>query len=214
MTHEEEISYREQILSKGSRGEKITAEDRLWLATHRIYNRIKGYPYLNADIIQLSPKTMYDIHIRLEKCTYAGRILPVFTVPGGKGKIIYKRSVRDLKGNVFPEKPLKMVGLFISSQDSETEFTYCSDLGMLEIMFECEYYDENQKLMIRRTSGSAHHYAMLSESLAGNKMRYRCKPPGTDDFDSFVFSVEWALTANEGAKKDIKQDRGRFSVLG
>lgn len=193
MTYEQEISYREEILSKGSRGEKITAEDRLWLATHRIYNRIKGYPYLNADIIQLSPKTMYDIHLRLEKCTYAGRILPVFTVPGGKGKIICKRPVCDLKDDVFFEKPVKMMGLFINHQNPEMEFTYYSDLGMIDIRFECEYYDENQKLTVRRISGNAHHYAMLSERLAENKMRYRCKPPGTNDFDSFVFSVEWEV---------------------
>jgi hypothetical protein len=191
MTYEKEISYREHILSKGSRGEKITAEDRLWLATHRIYNRIKGYPYLNADIIQLTPKTVYNIRVTLERCTYSGRILPVFTVPAGKGEIRYKKPVSDLKGNVFLKKPVKMLGLFISSQDSVTEFTYCSNLGLLDIRFECEYYDENQKQMIRRISGSAHHYAMISESLAENKMRYCCKPPGTDDFDSFVFSVEW-----------------------
>lgn len=191
MTYQEEINYREYILSKGSRGEKITAEDRLWLTTHRIYNRIMGYPYINTDIIQLTPKKMYNIHIRLENCTYAGRILPVFSVPGGKGKIIYKNPVRNLKGEVFLGKPVKMLGLFIDSQNPGTEFSYCSDLGMLEISFECEYYDENHRLMIRRNSGDFHGYAMLSEHLAENKIRYRCKPPGTEDFDSFVFSVEW-----------------------
>jgi hypothetical protein len=198
MTYEQEISYRDQILGKASRGEKITTEDRLWLATHRIYNRIKGYPYLNEDIIQISPKTIYHIHVRLEKCTYAGRILPVFVVPSGKGEIIYKKSVCDLKGNVFQEKPVKMLGLFISSQDSKKELTYCSDLGMLGVMFECEYYDEKHKRMIRSTSGSAHHYAMLSERIAENKIRYRCKPPTTDDFDSYVFSVEWELQSTHG----------------
>lgn len=195
MTYEQEISYRDQILSKGSRGEKITAEDRLWLATHRVYNRIMGYPYLNVDIIQISPMTIYHVRIELEKCTYEGRILPVFAVPGGKGKINYRKPVRDLKGNVFQEKPTKMLGLFISGQDSGTEFMYCSDLGMLEVMFECEYYDENHKRTIRCTSGSSHHCAMLSERVAENKMRYRCKPPSTGDFDNFVFLVEWDSAA-------------------
>jgi hypothetical protein len=195
MTYDEEIRYREYILSKGSRSEKITTEDRLWLATHRIYNRIKGYPYLNADIIQLSPKKAYNIRISLEKCTYADRILPLFTVPAGKGRIVYDKPVRDLNGKVFHEKPVKMLGLFIDSQKPETVFSYCSDLGLLDIKFECDYYDEKQKLMIRNNSGNFHHYAMLGESLAENKMRYHCKPPGTEDFDSFVFSVEWELAS-------------------
>lgn len=199
MTIKEEISYREHILSKGSRGETITAEDRLWLATHRIYNRIKGYPYLNTDIIKISPKKIYDIRISLEKCTYAGRILPIFTVPAGKGKIIYKEPIQNMKGNVLSAKPVKMLGLLIDSQRPKTEFFYCSDLGMLEIRFEFEYYDEQQKLMIRKTSASAHHCAMLSECLAENKMRYRCKPTVTEDFDSLVFSVEWDLASKSNA---------------
>ena len=198
MNYEEEIRYRKKILSKVRNGEKITPEDRLWGATHRIYNRYLGYPYLNTDIIQLLPKTNYCVRVKIESLTYPGRVLPVITVPGGKGRIITSYPLTGPKGNVQPGKPIKMLGVLIDLHHKEAEFTYQSDLGLLGVSFECEYFDHKQHLMIRKNSNAGDpNYAMRKEVLTENNVRYWCKTPDADSFEGFVFTLEW----QDAAKK-------------
>ena len=104
MNYKEEMSYREKILSRVRNGEKITSEDRLWLVTHRIINLTLGYPYLNTDIIHLRPKVNHSICVKIEDLTYPGRIIPVITVPGGKGKLVANMRLTDYNGNISSKK--------------------------------------------------------------------------------------------------------------
>lgn len=192
MHYDEEIRHRNTILSRARNGERVTAEDRLWLATHRIFNRTLGYPYLNTDIIHLRPEVNYCIRIKVESLTYPGRVLPVITVPGGKGKIIANTLLTDHKGGVASRKSVKMLGILVDLNHNETEIIYCSNLGLLGVSFECEYFDNKQHIMLRKDSCVGDpNFAMLSEVLADNKIRYRCKTPENDGFESFVFSIEW-----------------------
>jgi len=192
MNHEEETNYRNKILLRVRNGEKITPQDRLWLATHQIINRAFGYPYLNTDIIQLHPKVKYIIRVKIESLKYPGRIIPVVTVPGGKGEIVINTPLADYNGNTVPKKAVKMLGLLVDLNHKEIEFTYQSSLGLLGISYECDYFDSKQHIMIRKNSGVGDpSFAILREVLSDNKILYRCKAPSNDSFDSFAFSIEW-----------------------
>lgn len=198
MNYEEEISYRNKILSRVRNGEKITSEDRLWLVTHRIINRTLGYPYLNTDIIHLRPEVNYCIRVKVESLTYPGRILPVITVPGGKGKIVANTLLADHRGDVTSKKTVKMLGLLVDLNHNETEFSYRSNLGLLGVSYECDYFDDKQHIMLRKNSCVGDpNFAMLSEVLADNKILYRCKAPTNSSFESFVFSIEWEAAAGK-----------------
>lgn len=197
MDYIEEINRRDEILSLAHIGKKITVEDRLWLATHRAFNRRLGYPYLTKDIITLSPKTNYRIRIQVESLTYPMQILPIVDVPGGKGKILTDCSLTDYKGNVKIGKPVKMLVALVDLNHTKTEFCYQSDVGLLGVSYECTYYDDKQHLTIRSSSNTGNTaYAMLREDVSNNKILYRCKSPLSDSFDSFVFSIQWELFAN------------------
>ena len=84
MNYKEEIEYRKILYNRATKGEKLTKEERVWAATHRSYNKIKGYPFLNIDIIELQPKGKYYVTARIEKINYPNRFSPIFSVPGGK----------------------------------------------------------------------------------------------------------------------------------
>ena len=89
-------------------------------------------------------------------------------------------------------KPVKMLGAMIDANHRETEFSYRSELGVIGISFECDYFDSKQQLMIRKNSDTGDpNFAMIDEKIASNRMRYRCKAPTDSNFESFVFIVEW-----------------------
>ena len=193
MSYEEEIIHREKILSYVRNGKKITAEERLWLATHRIFNRKLGYPYLNTDIINLNAKEVYLLRVKVESKTYSDRIIPVIAVPGGKGRIL-ATNVLDRVGNLSPTKSIKMLGLLVDLNRNLVEVSYCSDLGLIGVSYECDYFDDKQNIMIRKDSCTGdHNFAMTCEILSDNKRLYRCKSPISDDFECLVFSLEWEL---------------------
>jgi len=197
MNYEKEIIQREKLLSLVRKGEEITSDDRLWLVTHPIYNRNLGYPYLNTDIIQLTPRIKYNIFLKVESLAYPERIIPIVAVPGGKGKIIANNVYRETQnGNVITKKPIKMFGALLDLSHRETKFVYQSDLGLLGVSFQCEYFDDKMNLRIRKSSDTGDpRFAMLREMVAKNKMLYRCKAPNDDNFESLVFSVAWEYSA-------------------
>ena len=204
MKIEDEIIYRDEILSRVRNGEKISSDERLWLATHRIINRSLGYPYLNTDIVHLHPNVDYAIRIKIEALAYPNRILPVITVPGGKGGIVPNTLLVDNQRIIPTNKSVKMLGLLIDLNHNETEVIYRSKLGLLGISFECDYYDDKQRILIRKNSGTGDPtFAMIRDVISKNKIVYRCKTPVTNGFDDFVFSIE-------GKIRDEKMDNGIF----
>lgn len=194
MNYVDEINHRNNILKQVREGQKISPQDRLWLSTHRIYNRLLGHPYLNTDMINLQPNKDYNVIVRIEKLVYTRRIIPVITVPGGKGSIVTNARLTRLDGNPPSKKGVKMLGLLLDSQKRETEFTYRSALGIMGVSYECDYFDDKQEIIIRKDSSVGDPYfAMLSENIDNNKKMYRCKIPMREDFEQFSFSVEWRL---------------------
>lgn len=192
MNYDEEIMYRDLILSQARAGKKLTADERFWLVTHPIYNSLLGYPFLNADIVNLESNTCYRIHVKVEDLNYSNSIIPIITVPGGRGKIVTSTTLTNYKGDTIFGKSVKMLALLLDLEHSESGFEYKSDLGLLGVSYQCDYYDDKQQLMIRQSSDTGNGYfAMQRENVGSNKMLYRCKNPINHNFDSLVFSVEW-----------------------
>lgn len=191
--YDQEMEIREKMISRVQNGEKLTSEERLWLATHKIINRSLGHPFLNTDIIHLKSNTEYSLCIQVERCTYADRIIPVITVPAGKGWIA-ANSLFDINRCEVPSnKRVKMLGVLIDRENDNTEISYQSELGLIEVSYECDYYDEHHRMMIRKCSNiGTSDFAMICERIDENKMIYYCKTPVNEDFSSFVFSIKWS----------------------
>lgn len=199
MNFQEEIEYRKLLLAKISGGAKVSSEDRLWLQTHCTYNKILGYPHLNADIIHVQPNEKYCLNIKLELNAQNDKIIPVISIPANKGNIVTNTTLTNLDGKVVPCKPIKVLGVMINSTHTESQLNFCSTLGLLKVSYECTYYDDMQNIFIQQSSSTGDpSFAMLKEVLSENKVLYRCKHPKSDKFDKYSFSVEWKLLANKG----------------
>lgn len=191
LNYTEEIRYREEILQKVRNKVKVSPDERKWLATHSIYNRILGFPFLNMAIETLRPNQWYSLKIKVESVTYDGRILPVLHVPAGKGQISVDCELRDLKGRTSQGKSIQMLGVEWGIIGQEYLMDYKSSLGLISVEYECEYFDIKQKIQIRRTSSTDHSFAMMRTVVNDHTVRYHCKSPQKDSFDAMVFTVEW-----------------------
>ncbi len=199
MNLEEEIRFRNNIMKRIRSGEKVSLEERTWLVTHRVFNFDLGPPFLNFDIIQLLPNRKYIVRLRIEKLNYNQRIIPIVVVPGGKGGIFADFPIVDLNGKATT-KNVKMLGLLLDLNRNESTFAYRSEIGLIGICYECDYFDTKQQLNIRKSSNTgAPNFAMLRENISDNKVKYKCKLPFNNNFEDFAFSVEWFLNTSENA---------------
>ena len=199
MNIEEEIWFRNNIMERIRSGQKVSSEERMWLATHRVYNFNLGPPFLNFDILQLLPNRKYIVRVRIEKLNYNKRIIPIVIVPGGKGGIFADFPMVDLNGKAAT-KDVKMLGLLLDLNRNESTFAYRSEIGLIGICYECDYFDTKQQLNIRKSSNTGSpNFAMLRESISDNKVKYNCKLPFDNNFEDFAFSVEWFLNAGDSS---------------
>lgn len=192
MNHLEEIEYRNTLMSRVYRHEKLSSQDRLWLKTHPVYHWSLGYPYLKADILSLEAKQTYRLHIEVENLTYENQIIPIISVPTGKGAIHTNFLTKDFYGNDKTGQPVKILGVTVNKDHRSTDIYYRSDIGLLMVTYACNYYDEKHQMLLSDTSdsGSA-RLAMLKEFKSENVVLYRCKSPLRDNFDSLVFTITW-----------------------
>ncbi len=192
MTYEEEIAYREELLQKARDGMKVTSEERLWSQTHSVYNRRFGFPYYNVSIETLEPNQWYSLAINMESIGYKDRILPIISVPAGKGQIITDFELTDLRGNKSLGKPVKMLGLTLDLAHRECNVKYYSALGILAVGYECDYLDTAQNLHMRESSSTgATNFAMTKQMVNDHMVRYHCKSPVEDSFDAMIFTIKW-----------------------
>ena len=208
MNYIEEINYRNQLLQRKINGGKISPEEKLWLETHPVYNQILGFPYLNRDIIQLKANGYYRVRIGVESRLVSERIHPIISVPGKKGSILVKNELFDCYGNKVAIRPVKVLGVLYNQDSTNAEFIYRSKLGLLEISYQCEFFDERMRCIRRESSNTGNTmFAMLREKIADNKLRYRCKFPNNQDYNSYVFFVEWSeIDSKEARRKRQKTD--------
>ena len=197
MDYKEEISYREELLKKVHKGNKLTPDERVWAVTHPVYNRTMGYPILNVAIEKLGSEKWFLLKINIESINYDRMIGPIIYVPAGKGSIITSFEVENLSGQKSIGKPIKMLSLLSNKQNKTAEVKYQSKLGILSVSYECDYFDKSVNLLLRQSSDTGHPYfAMQREVISNNKVKYYCKDPCTDTFDALIFSIEWILINN------------------
>ena len=172
-------------------GMKPTPAERLWTATHLLYNRRLGFSFLNIAIENLAPDTWYVLRIKVESVAYDNRISPIIDASGGKGTILADWELVDLRGNVKRGVPVKMLGLNLK-QDETAEVKFRSTLGLLSVFYECDYFDAKIGLHMREACDTGSPYfAMIRQIVNDHMVRYRCKSPVGESFNAMVFTVEW-----------------------
>ena len=185
----EAIVYRKALINRAVAGQKLTKDERAWLATNPIYNDKLGYPYLNMDIIQIKPQTDYTLHIKLLSCPSETRGLPIVGIPLGVGFIQASGAIKGPDGKTFFRKKVKLLGVEVDDLHRETTLLLHSESGLLSIAYECEYLLENSSIVVRKSSSSGDpRYAMRRTDENGSYI-YQCKQPDSGNMNALTFSI-------------------------
>lgn len=192
-TREKEILHRENIINKVHNKIKISPEERMWLMTHPVYNVRYGADMFNIAIEHLEPNKWFCIKLTVESISYDNRMIPVIGVPAGKGKIITDLKLHKLSDKpVQLRTPIKMLGIESISENCEHFFDYFSELGILSVEYECDYFDKRTRLNMREASSTGNpDLVMRKETIDDHTVRYYCKSPVADVFDALVFNIQW-----------------------
>ncbi|MBQ8576321.1 MAG: hypothetical protein IJ447_09795 [Clostridia bacterium] len=191
-TYNDEILYRDTIMQKIHNNVKITGDERIWLVTHSLYNQQFDFIAYNSIIESIEPNKWYSLKIQIDSIAYNERIIPIVSVPAAKGKIVTDFEVKDINGKTNPQKTVKMIGVEFGHNSTEAKIDYYSNLGLVAVAYECDYYDEKQHLHMRQSSGTGHtDFAIIREVVNENTIRYRCKSPSSTSFDALVFSISF-----------------------
>ena len=196
-----EIEKRKELLARAA-CEKLTKEERQWLLTHSSYNRWLGASAYNTVVEHLSPKTWYDLEIKVESVSYDRPILPAIYASASKGKIIYEQGYTNIDGEPVSKDYVRMLGFRLNDGQNTFKVSYLSDLGLLSVFYECEYFDEKMRVLISKSSYSGDpRYAIKRQMIDDGYIRYHCKNPLSDDFEAMVFTVRWQEKKPESGKK-------------
>lgn len=188
-----EIEQREQILNKVRDKIKISPDERMWLMTHSVYNERWGLDCFNIVVEQIDPNKWFLLKIKVESVMYEKRIIPIISaVPASKGKIVTDLDLYDYNGNLTSKKYVKMLGLELNNDSDEYEVKYFSDLGILSVAYECDYFDVRQNIIKRESSSTRNtDFAIKRQVVDDHTIKYYCKSPIAQSFDSLVFSIQW-----------------------
>ena len=192
MIAEQEIQQRKAIMNNRRISGKLTESEKEWLCTHRIYHPVLGYPFLNADLIELEKNAEYEVFVSVEKSDYDDEIYPMFTIPAKKGFLLTDFPVTNLKGKTSIGKAITCLCLQISQQSTSSDFRCLSESGLLQVCFSCKYQcPHSPRVRITENSDCGPALVMKREIISENKYLYHCKSPVSDSFDNLVFSVTW-----------------------
>ncbi len=194
MTPEESMKYRISLRQKAGR---LTQEEKEWLYCHPAYSQRYGTNYLQQDIIELEPDTLYRLKL---SCLYlhdSYPIVPILFIPEcHKGYVQFDPTPYP---GLFAEKQKKSVHLNIRlGTEHPAWFFFCSNGGLLGVEYGCFIPAENQ--MSRWWESIAFpDLAMKAERLQDNLIQYSCKAGGRRPelmdappaFDKYVFTIEW-----------------------
>lgn len=190
MSVENEIEYRKQLLESLYTGKKITKDEKEWLQTHIAYSNKYGYPFVVRDIINLTPNVEYIIKVELVVENSKNKMSPIFIIPLKKGHIKSDYSVKDIYDKVSTTKVMSVLSTCNTKNNPYCQLKCLSKTGLLGISYECETTDyRGIKYMIDSTF--AEPLAMKKEKLADNKIQYSCSDFQSEEFNKYVFTVEW-----------------------
>ena len=195
--YEVEVAERERLKNKASNGIKIPPEERLWAQTHSVYNQWFGMDAFNIVVEHIPAKKWLLLKIKVESVSYNKTILPTIAAPANKGEIVSNFKLADIYGRERTKKHIRMLGLEISGGCREFEVEYISDLGLLSVEYECDYFDEKMKLNKSEASSTGNPIlAIKREVVNDSTIRYYCKSPFSEAFDAMVFSIHWEYRLN------------------
>ena len=191
--YKSEIAERQYIKDKIRNNIKITPEERVWLMTHSVYNQKWGNDTFNVAVEHIEQNKWYVIRVIVESVSYDKRIVPVLSaLPAKKGKIVADFEMWNYNGVSVRNKSVKVLGFEFDDNKFEYEVEYFSDLGIISIQYECDYFDSKMNLNRRAHSCSEDPaLAMRREIVDVNTIRYYCKSPIDSSFDALVFNVHW-----------------------
>ena len=200
MNFKESIKYRETLIRKVYDGEKPAQDDRLWLLSNPIYNPIYEDEILKEDILNFTPNQEYEIEVKIKALNYHdGMFIPVIGVPVGKGDIKTEFRLLDLDEKEVKHQNTKMLAVMIDDKIKTAKFRFVSELGLMSILYKCEYYDPKMKVRIRANSDNpSRAFGMRKFWISDNEIEYRCKSPVEllSPFDAMVFSLIWTPIGN------------------
>lgn len=190
--YENEKIYRKSIMKKIRNGEKIGNDEREWLVTHSLYNPLYDSVVFNSSVEYVEPNKEYIIEIEIESVSYDKYIVPIVSIPAGKGSLHADFEVKDIDGKSAPTGNVKSIGIVFSQIPTKVPLAFLSEKGVLSVAYECDYYDEKQKLNLRQASSTGcTDFGILREIVDKNTVRYRCKSPQKSNFDALVFCIHF-----------------------
>lgn len=191
LKYKTEIEYREQLLEKRSMGQRLTEDERFWLVTNPVYNRWHGYPFYNKDVISLRPNILYSIHIKIIEMPDRTPVTITLGVSDRKGKLISDEFLLDIDGNGTKKKTTKVLQFDLDKNKTDYYVKFKSEIGLLDISYGCDYYDERMKLFKKESSSTGNPcFAMIKDVISEVKVRYKCKHPKVDMYDMLIFEIE------------------------
>lgn len=175
----ESFAMREKIISK----KEITKDDRFWCQTNPAYNPEYTEPVYMVDIISFLPYALYDFKINVENAKKESAVCPKITVCAGKGEIYFDGEAVDLYGRVS-KGPVKCLACTAEKSDLKIR----SEFGCVAVAYGCNALTSSLNFSYGMKKES---YGMKKEVLAKNKVRYFCKHPEEDIFNTLIFTIEW-----------------------
>lgn len=119
----ENIQYRNMLDTKAAKREKLTKEEKEWLATNPMYNEKYTEPLYQQDVIKLCNNKAYSITVKLKSQKENSGIIPVISTVLGKGKITAHKYDEDGTITQFDTKAL---GVLVSDQRPLSTFDFIS----------------------------------------------------------------------------------------
>ena len=190
MTVEKEIEYRNKLLKVLREGGKISKEDRDWMQTHVAYSTRYGYPIISRDIIEIKPNKKYNICVCFIDARGIKKMSPLFIIPLNKGYISTNEDVIDVNGKISKGIKSKSISTMNSEENSKCEFMCLSKLGQISVCYECEMTDW-RGISHMSSSIFGDKLVMRKEKVSDNKIIYYCTDFEEEEFDRYIFSVEW-----------------------
>lgn len=193
MDYKDNINYRHLLERKVFEKKKLTSTEKLWLCSNPRFNEKYSYPCFQRDIIDIpqNHETILCVSV-LSNQDKTKIYRPVISVVG-KGKIIVEN---ELLNSSMTNCTSKITSIFIPLFDENRDvisMRVISELGLISIAYQCEYYNNRMKLYVREISDGANlSYGMKRFDEPNDEVVYFCKNPSisNDAFDSYVFSIK------------------------
>ena len=196
-----EIQYRETLLKKGYR--KLTIAEKTWLQTHAIYSIKYGYPYLQAQVIEIKPNVIYKLTVSLNRKKAFHRITPTIRIPMEKGFILFDGLIKDQSGKVYDSSKATILSTNTDEEHPRVQLTLLSELGYFMVYFHSmnltKQYSEPHSISSIYSerlvpSITIPYFAMECTKTKYNRLRCACSTSREQFIVVYEFDIEWTET--------------------